>query len=54
MRVDDDIRCETICGERHVFLAIGDTDGTLLSVTRGKLVTDLRYLSRSCSNLDEP
>ena len=42
MWIDDDIRSETLLGEGHVFLTIGHSDGALLAVPGGELVSDLR------------
>ncbi|KAH0356966.1 putative DNA-directed RNA polymerase II subunit RPB2, partial [Aureobasidium melanogenum] len=53
VRVDDDVRNKSIGGEGHILLTVGNTDGTLLTVTRGKLVTNLRNLRCARTNLDE-
>ena len=41
VRIDDNVGNNSLGGEGHVFLAIGHTDGTLLTVPRGELVTNL-------------
>ncbi|KAH3659291.1 hypothetical protein OGATHE_006175 [Ogataea polymorpha] len=53
MRVDDQVWNNALCRERHVFMSIRDTYGTLLTMSRGKLVSNLRHLGRSHSDLGE-
>ncbi|KAH3688248.1 hypothetical protein WICPIJ_000773 [Wickerhamomyces pijperi] len=53
MRIDNQIWNNTFCGERHIFTTVSDTNGTLLTVSGGELITDLWHLCRSHSNLDE-
>ena len=48
--VNDQIRNNTLSSERHILLSVSDTDRALLSVTRRKLVANLRDLG--CSNPD--
>src|SRR6478609_9088525 len=52
VRVDNDIGSKTFSAERHILLSICNTDCTLLTVTRSKLVTNLRNLGCSYSDLD--
>ena len=40
MWVDNEIRNDTFCGEWHVFLTIGNSNGTLLTMTRSKFVSN--------------
>mmetsp|Transcript_7128 Transcript_7128/g.15506 ORF Transcript_7128/g.15506 Transcript_7128/m.15506 type:complete len:329 (-) Transcript_7128:2283-3269(-) len=42
VRVDNDVGADALAREGHVFLAVGHSDGTLLSVAGGKLVSYLR------------
>jgi hypothetical protein len=42
MRIYDQIGDNALRCERHVFLPVGDTNGTFLTVTRGELVSNLR------------
>ena len=53
VRVDDDVGCEAGGGEGHVFLAVGDADGSFLTVAGGELVTDLRDFGCASADLDE-
>lgn len=53
VRVDNEVRRDTFRGEGHILLTIGDTDRTLLTVTRSELVSNLRDTSRPHTNLDE-
>lgn len=53
MRVDDDVGRDSLGRERHVLLTVRNSDRSLLTVTRGKLVSNLRHSSRSDSDLDE-
>lgn len=53
VRVDDDVGRDSLGRERHVLLTVRDSDCSLLTVTRGKLVSNLRHSSRSDSNLDK-
>lgn len=53
MRVDDEIRCDTFAGERHVFLLVTHAYSAFLAVAGGKLVTDLRDTDRSHLDLGE-
>lgn len=50
VRVHNHVRVNAFTSERQVFLAVSHTACTLLSVTRGELVTDLRDLD--CAHLD--
>lgn len=51
VRVDNEVRCDTLLGEGHVLLLVCHSDRTFLSVTTGELVTDLRDSYRSHFNL---
>lgn len=51
--VDDDVRCETLAREQHVLLSVLDSTGSLLPVTRGKFVSNLRDAYRAHSDLAE-
>mmetsp|Transcript_22559 Transcript_22559/g.51658 ORF Transcript_22559/g.51658 Transcript_22559/m.51658 type:complete len:223 (-) Transcript_22559:2734-3402(-) len=51
MGVDNDIRNDAFRGEGHVFLAVGHTDGSLLSVTRSKFISNLWNTRISDSDL---
>lgn len=51
--VDDDVGCDTLSGERHILLTVGDTNRTLLTVARRELVSNLGNTSRPYANLDE-
>ena len=53
VRVHDDIGRDTLARERHVFLRVRHADGTLLPVTRRKLVANLRRSHRADAKLDE-
>ena len=52
--VDDQVGTDTLLSERHVFLAVGHTDCTLLAVPRSKLVANLWNTDRSHFDLGEP
>ena len=53
VRIDNQIRLDALRGERHILRRVGDTAGTLLPVTRSKLVTDLRYAHGTHTDLRE-
>ena len=53
MRVDDEIRNQALASERHVFLAVSDTNRAFLTVARGKFIPNLGDLGGSHPNLDE-
>lgn len=53
VRVDDDVGSRSLGREGHVLLPVGDSDRSLLTVTRGKLVADLRDSSRAHADLDK-
>lgn len=53
VRVDDDVGRDSLGRERHVLLTVRNSDRSLLTVTRGKLVSNLRHSSRSDSDLNE-
>lgn len=53
VRIDNHVRNDTFDRERQVFLPVSHSTGTFLSVTTGKLVTDLRNLDCTHLNLDE-
>ena len=50
VRVDNHVGNDAFNSEWQVFLSIGHTASSLLTVTTGKLVTDLGHLD--CSHLD--
>ena len=50
MRIDDEIRDNSIGSERHVLLVNKATNDTLLSVTAGEFVTKFRDLFSSQRN----
>lgn len=54
VRVDDKIRRQPISSERHILVTVRDTNGTFLTVTGGKLVTDLWHLGSTRTDFDEP
>src|SRR5712672_1848619 len=51
--IDNEVGSEAFTGERHVFLPICDTDGTFLTVTRSKFISDLGNLCRSRTDFNE-
>lgn len=51
--VDDDVGGDALAGEQHVLLSVLDTTRTLLSVSTGELVTDLRNSDGANSDLGE-
>lgn len=53
MRIDNHVGDDTLNCEWQVLLAIGHSTGTFLTVTTGKLVTNLGDLDRSHLDLDE-
>ena len=53
MRVDDNVGCQALAAEGHVLLAVLNPACSLLPVSRGKLVTDLRDSDRPHTDLDE-
>mmetsp|Transcript_57052 Transcript_57052/g.100154 ORF Transcript_57052/g.100154 Transcript_57052/m.100154 type:complete len:607 (+) Transcript_57052:305-2125(+) len=53
MRVHHDIRTDAFARERQIFLTVSHSDGTFLSVTRGKLVSDLRDAGVADAHLGE-
>ena len=53
MWIDDNIGDDTLLGPWHILLTVGDTDRSLLTVTRRELVADLRDTNRSYAHLDE-
>ena len=53
MGVDDQIGRHTLASKRHVLLSVSNTNRTLLSVTRCKLVSDLGNLGGPHTDLDE-
>jgi hypothetical protein len=54
MRIDDQVRNDTLLSEWHIFLPVSHTDSTLLTVTRSKLVTNLWDSDRPHLDLCEP
>ncbi len=46
VRVDDEVWHNAVLGPGHVLLGVGDTNGALLPVPTGKLVTHLWYPDR--------
>ena len=53
MRVHDHVGNHAFNREWQVFLSVGHAASTLLTVTTGKLITDLRNLDRSHLDLDQ-
>ena len=53
VRVDNHVGNDSFTGERQIFLAISQATSSFLSVTTGKLVTDLRRLDSSHFDLDQ-
>ena len=53
MGVDNDIGSYTFARKRQIFLTVGDTNCTLLTMSRGELISHLRYTRRSNTHLDE-
>lgn len=53
VRVDNHVRNDTLHSERQIFLPVSHSTGTFLTVTTGKLVTDLRDLDRTHLDFDE-
>merc|ERR1719150_2317633 len=51
--VDDDVGGDSFAGEQHVLLSVLDTAGSFLSVSTGKLVSDLWDPDRPHSDLGE-
>ena len=54
VRVDDNVRCDALGRKRHVLVAVRQTNGTLLTMARGKLVANLRDLGGAYAHLDVP
>ena len=53
VRVHDEVGSDTLAGERHVLLVVGDPTRTLLPVAAGKLVSYLRDADRANPDLAE-
>ena len=53
MRVNDHVRCDALNREGQVLLTIRHSTGTLLTVTTGELVTNLRDFDSSHLDFDE-
>lgn len=53
MRIDNQIGNNTFSCEWKIFLPIGHTTCTFLSMTRCKLISDLRSFDRSCLNFNK-
>ena len=53
MWIDNQVWSDAFSGEWQVFLSIGHTAGTFLTVSRGELVSDLRDLDGSHFDFDE-
>ena len=53
MGVDNDIGSYTFARKRQIFLTVGDTNCTLLTMSRGELISHLRYTRRSNTHLDK-
>ena len=53
VRVHDDVRHDAFARERHVLLSERHTHSSFLTVTRGKLVADLRRAHLPQPNLDD-
>ena len=53
MRVDDQVWTDAFLGEGHVLLAVGHSNSTLLAMSGGELITDLRDSYRSHLDLCE-
>jgi hypothetical protein len=51
--IDNQIRTNSFLSEGHVFLPVGHSDCSFLSVTRGEFVSDLRDPDRAHFNLSE-
>ena len=54
VRVDDQVRADTFLRERHVFLSVGHSNSSFLTMSRGEFVTDLWDSDRSHFDLGEP
>jgi hypothetical protein len=54
VRIHDEIGRDALLTERHVLLAVEHTARALLTVTRRKLVADLRHADGSNANLRSP
>lgn len=52
VRVDDDVGCDALGGERHVLLAVGHSNSSFLTVTGSKFIADLRNLGGSDPDFD--
>src|SRR5712691_9719820 len=53
MGIDDEIRGDTLCSERHVFVVIRYADSAFLAMTGREFVADLWYTSGTDTNLHE-
>ena len=51
VRINDDVRGDSFCCKRHVFLSVWDSTGSFLSMSWSKLISDLRNTHWSDSNL---
>jgi len=51
VRVDDHVRHETLNRVGEVFLSVGHSTSTFLTVTRGELITNLGHFDSSHLNL---